>query len=84
MAQRLYNAVNAPDAPAQQHSTIHAPNTPAQQHSTDSSASQPQQDATLTLRQQSDAAHQHHAHNCTHWLHRIGKVVQPIYPSSYP
>ena len=37
MAQRLYNA-------------IHAPDTPAQQHSVDSSASQPQQDATLTLR----------------------------------
>ena len=41
MAQRLYDA-------------IHAPNVPAQQHSVDSSASQPQQDVTLTLRQQSD------------------------------
>jgi len=36
MAQWLYDAIHAPDAPAQQHSIA-------------SSASQPQQDATVTL-----------------------------------
>ena len=41
MAQWLYDAIHAPDAPAQQHSI-------------NSSTSQPQQDPTLTLRQQSD------------------------------
>ena len=51
MAQRLYNAIHAPNAAVQQHSAIHAP---TQLHSVDSSVSQPQQDATLTLSQQSD------------------------------
>jgi len=41
MAQRLHDA-------------IHTPNAPAWQHNVNSSASQPQQDATLTLCQQSD------------------------------
>ena len=36
------------------HDTIHAPDAPAQWHKVNSSTSQPQQDATLTLRQQSD------------------------------
>ena len=36
------------------HDTIHAPDAPAQRHSVDSSVAQPQQDATLTLHQQSD------------------------------